>query len=726
MRRFLIPALVLISALFVWIGASESSIDTLSPDSKPARAPAGFGAASALRAHADSTSVGRQALQPEPAARELGLQLGVPLAHLGVDVSVQNTWKADAERFEGMGFVVGIARDAQHADGPVGEHKRLLVRGVSGPDGSAQVELAVAQSVLDDFGSEARIWGQVAHPGKRAYLRVTALPEHDERVSLLLFPRSGASLTGRVLCSDGTPAQGADVKLFPARPPESEWVLNEDWARTDAHGGFQVDADEAGLFDLQVSASRLGTAGLRGVQIDSNGETAYVELQLSGDGVIAGKLLDPSGAPVCLYRLWCLPAEHRDVHIGYLRAPQVVPHEWGGGLYGDHATTDDQGLFRFTGLREGLYHLRGHTAKTGYYEELLTERAVPTGTEDLELRFARHRVLARVLDHQGNRALLHSDHRPQCEELPMHALYIEECDAQGKLLQTRRRTHDTRERLDNGDLVLDVLPGRSYVLGVFSRECSLVEQRFDVTPGDFERVITVQLSPPAPNTVLEVSLQEPNGEPLACENTQRLYAPESGRLLWEGRDHNRQPTLKLAVGPGRYDWQADAEPSAGHHGERWKATPYLPTSETLDVFAARTNRFERRLGASGGFALLVNASELPEQFVATSRRELDALDREGRLRVFSGGAAVRLEAAGKVLSPQFFHRSGQAGVILFNQLGSWVLPGSRSTTMSPISPGRYRLVVELEGRETRSQSVEIRAGEVTEVTLSFDDRAKPR
>jgi len=416
---------------------------------------------------------------------------------------------------------------------------------------------------------------------------------------------------------------------------------------------------------VQVSAPGQGSAGLRGVALEATNEPTYVELQLSGDGVVAGVLLDPDGRPVPRYRLWCLPAEHRDAWVGYLHDPQQIPHEWGGGLYGDHGSTDEARRFDFKGLQAGDYHPRGHTAKTGCYEELLTDRAVPS------------------------------------------------------------ETHETRERLTNGDIVLDVQPGRSYVLGVFSRECELVEQRFDVTPGDYEHLITVTPPPPAPGTLLEVELQAPGGAPYEDSNTQRLYAPHSGRLLWKSSNYNQSPTAELAIGPGRYRWSADAEPMRGHHGERWNATPYSPVGDVLDVLPGRLNRFERTLGSSGRIELLVQSTRKARPSVSADGLEWEALSWDEQIRITNGGAAVQLVRADRRLRPSFNHGFGEGLPVPTPMLGTfeapWVVPGQASRTVDAIAPGSYRLIVELDGLGTREQLVEVPTGALVEVTISFDD-----
>lgn len=723
MRRLLIPVLVLLAALVIRIATPDSTVESLSPVAASAA-----GATRAAQALEPGATTNRSALVREVIAIEpggIGVQLGVPMTTVGLDVWVQDSWKDDAERFAGMEFSVGIARTHEHAEGPVGEHKRVLVRGASDADGGARLVLEVPTGLLDDWGADARLWGHVAQPGKRAYLKTTSLPNDGERATLKLFPRAGVSLTGRVLRADGTPAHPAKVQLYPASEPGGEFVFNEDSAYVDRDGGFQLNADAAGLYDVQVSASGQGTAGLRGVALEESSEPGYVELRLSGDGVIAGVLLDPDGHPVPKYRLWCAPAEHRDEYVGYLHDPQQIPHEWGGGLHGDHGSTDEAGRFEFSGLREGEYHLRGHTAKTGYYEELLTDRAVPSGERDLVLRLARHRVLARVLDHEGQVVAVDPQQRPGRDQLPLHALYIEECDAAGRLLQAERYTHDTRERLANGDIVLDVQPGKSYVIGVFSRECALVEERFDVTPGDYERVVTVQLPAPAAATILEVELQTPDGTPYRDSSEQRLHAPESGRLLWRSSNYNRTSAVQLAIGPGRYRWSADAEPMRGHHGERFTATPYSPVADELEVLAGRTNRFERRLGACGRVGLLLVSARAPQPSIAPDSPDWDALAWEEQVRISAGGARVRFEQAGRVARPSFAHGYCEDLGIPpphFSTLEApWVTRGRRVETVDPLAPGSYRIVVEFDGLGARSQQIEVRADELTEVTISFDD-----
>ena len=730
MRALLSVSAVLVAALAVWVFVGRSDAGrgatTVGPEGAVTAESSTREAELAVGLRPELDDRPERVVAVQEGAEESSTTLyGGPTREVVVAVTIQDSWKDDAPRSVGLGFVVGMTRDARHAEGPVGDHKLLLARGVSDANGEGHVVMQVPVAALEEWGDDARVWGHVAHPGKRSFVRTTRRAAGRGETPLKLFPRGGASIFGRVLRADGTPANPGEVQLFPAGTPEGEWVSNEDSAYLDAHGGFQLDADEAGTYDVQVTASGQGTAGLRGLSIEGTGEPEYVELVLSGDGVIAGVLLDPDGVPVPRYRMWCAPEQYRDEWVGYLHDPRRVPHEWGGGLFGDHRSTDEDGRFRFEGLQPGRYLIRGHTAKSGYYEEVLTERLVETGTLDLELKLARHRVLARVLDHEGKPVEVDQEHRPERDELPKHALYIEECDASGRLLKAERYSHETRPRLANGDLVLDVQPGKSYVLGVFSRECALVEQRFDVTPGDYEQVITVQLPPPAPGTVLEVELQTPGGEAYEGDNGQRLYAPDSGRLLWETSRYQDESTIRLAIGPGRYRWVADAEPTRGHHGERWSATPYAPVSDELVVLGGRVNQFERSLSPAGRLSLLVTSTRPATGAGALDEAAFERLDWLDQLRVQNGGAAVRLERNGEVLRPAFNlgRPSDIVGesITLHNLEGPWVVVGERMKTVDPIPPGRYRLVVELDGLGIRERTIDVRADDLTEVSVSFDD-----
>lgn len=688
--------------------ATGDSADTLSPGASRERDPGDPG---------DTSAGERRVIETADTG---ALADDAPTRAVEVLVRVQQTFRDDAERVPGLGVVVGVARGAAYADGPEGPFKLALARGTSGADGEVLFTLDVPEAWIEASGDDLRLWGHVAHPGKRAYTRCEPF-ELDERNVLKLFPRGGASIYGRVLRADGSPAHPAEVRLFESGVPEGEWALDEDSEHVDPNGGFRLDADGPGVFDVQVTAPGQGSAGVRGVEIVGDGTDEPLELVLSGDGVIAGVLRDPAGAPVPRYRLWCAPAAHRDVSVGYLHDPVSVPHEWGDGLYGDHGETDEAGRFRFEGLREGAYVVRGHTATTGYYEELLTEVAIPTGTEDAALVLGRHRLLVRVLDHEGARVGVTPEHRPGRRELPPHALYLEECDANGRLLASRRYTHDTRERLANGDLVLDVEAGKRYVLGIVSRECALVEQRVDVTPGEFERVVTVHLPPPEPGTVLGVELQTPTGEPFEGDNAQRLYAPESGRLLWETDDHHDAPRVTVAIGPGRYRWEADAEPSRGHHGERWAATPHAPLREELVVLPGQRNRFERRLGASGRIALRVTPETLRPTLPEKESAEWNALHWQDRTRLVFGGVRVTLEGDAGAVEPVFSYAPGSLDAPMLGTIeGPWIVPGERRETVGAIPPGTYRVVVEADGVGRREATVTVVAGETAEVTVAFE------
>ena len=181
MRRLLLPALVLLAALIVRLATFESATESLAPSDASVARDDGAQAIGVLEALTSGSAAARDRVplaQDEPqsdVARDL------PTSTIELDVWVQDSWKEDAERFPGMGFIVGIARSHEHAEGPVGEHKRILAQQKSDADGFARLSLRVPTALLNEWGADARLWGHVAEPGKRAYAKTTGVPAADAR-----------------------------------------------------------------------------------------------------------------------------------------------------------------------------------------------------------------------------------------------------------------------------------------------------------------------------------------------------------------------------------------------------------------------------------------------------------------------------------------------------------------------------------------------------------------
>lgn len=174
----------------------------------------------------------------------------------------------------------------------------------TGPDGRFELEGLTA--------GELEVWVRTPWGGLEFEKRwVTADGVPEEATFLVPGP---ARLTGRVLDAAGEPAAGAWVAL--SREQEAR---RYPWARIDSmlevdHSGLRIiRADARGSFDLgevpaherlQLGAYPVGGeasdvfgAFARRIELDED-EVREVELTLVGATTLAGRVLDPEGAPV--------------------------------------------------------------------------------------------------------------------------------------------------------------------------------------------------------------------------------------------------------------------------------------------------------------------------------------------------------------------------------------------------------------------------------------------
>ena len=267
---------------------------------------------------------------------------------------------------------------------------------------------------------------------------------------------------------------------------------------------------------------------------------------------------------------------------------------------GASARTDEAGRFSFGGLVEDAYFIRAWSDESMNYGTLLMDHPVEVGTEGLTLWFALHRFFVRVLDHSGSPVDLYADHQPHWLSLKSHALYVEECDAAGRLLQERRHPVERRPTDDDGRLIIPVTAGKRYVLGVLSRDCALVEEVIAVSPGTYRFDVDLHLPEARPDTTLELHVRDTNeiGTDTHHDRIVEIIAPESGRVLvstapriewWEEPDG-----VRVSMGPGRYLLRAGRVESESRTDSP-EPLPPGTVERIVDVSAGRVTRVELNL-----------------------------------------------------------------------------------------------------------------------------------
>ncbi len=177
-------------------------------------------------------------------------------------------------------------------------------------------------------------------------------------VSLSLSQGTPAATTGRIagrvtVRGANTPIAGARILLFPAGP-QSGSIGMPPQITTDQDGRFAFEQLAPGAYRLDVQKTGFApliTPGTRPstIQVAAGQTVDGVQVQLQKGGVIAGKVLDPSGEPIADARIMAL--RRVDLPAG-AAAPRLVPAPMQG-----LQQTNDLGEFRVSGLAPGEYYI---------------------------------------------------------------------------------------------------------------------------------------------------------------------------------------------------------------------------------------------------------------------------------------------------------------------------------------------------------------------------------
>jgi hypothetical protein len=620
-----------------------------------------------------------------------------------------------------VAIVLRALRRARSATDEAPPELLELVAARTGPAGGTRVELAIPAAWLSPGAQGAEpevfVWGTARSPGWQELAREVALAPPPAETELGLVARRGHTLRGRVAGADGGPAAGVRVGLL--EPRDGGWASAHDDDTTDGEGRFAIHHAGAGPRALQALAPGRGSAFRDDLTfaedaVRAGGEPAdEVALVLCGSGTLAGVVVDPAGAPAPGHRLWALPAGRAEPD---LNDAERIALTRGEGTIDGRATSDAAGQFRMTGLRPGAYDVWGYDAAERTYA-LRTAAPVGTGSADLRIVAARHALVVRVLDHRGQPIAPRvigdyafdvgaADERP--------ALACVRADSEGRP-DTEWIRRDVSHAVEaDGAVVLELVPGVPYLVGVVSARHPLQEARVLLPPERFVERLDVRLPPPEPPGTLELAILRPDGTPHADAANVRVRSILSGATLSSTGNRFTGSAFTATLPAGRYQVAVDADPPRGQHGGFLEPTPFAPVELEVVLRAGEVTARDVRLGASGRLRVLVRLPAGPlEPAPGEAEDEEDPWIRGASLVLLpaGGGAPVRVEFDASRL-PSWFH-----------DVSTHKAPdGVEVTSMSPIPPGRYVARLTAPGCTPVERAIEIRAGEVARLAAELERR----
>ncbi|HKV36441.1 MAG TPA: carboxypeptidase-like regulatory domain-containing protein [Pyrinomonadaceae bacterium] len=169
---------------------------------------------------------------------------------------------------------------------------------------------------------------------------------------------SAGSITGQVVDENGQPLKGVTVQIRADGSNEAQTV------GTDREGQFQVNGLAPFAYTIYLTMPAYFTDYGRGPGRYHIGDR--VSLKMVKGGVVTGRVIDANGDPVVMV----------NVHAKMVRDAYGRPLEG----WDEARATDDRGIYRIYGLREGTYvvYAGGPGRLRGFYTDSVFEFDVPT------------------------------------------------------------------------------------------------------------------------------------------------------------------------------------------------------------------------------------------------------------------------------------------------------------------------------------------------------------
>jgi hypothetical protein len=620
------------------------------------------------------------------------------------------------------------------------------------PDGTARFELPWTGLTPGVDGKRPWLWLRSGGAGLLARITQAQAPaEPGATVKMYVVVQPGTMISGRILGPDGAPVAGrVDWWSFGPEGISSSSVgsagpdglftgelLREGTTGLWATGTSDENPDFSVLYDNGRLDLGTGFSELFEVRFDE--PVPFIEVRVSGPGVLRGRVVDENGTPAAGLNLMVVVAELDDEQ-GSLRLPyprmRELEQEGGGHIWVTTVTGGDGG-FELRGLRNDLYHVRAAPDGKGYggYPALLTPRAVPSHGDPLELVLTRPHLAIHVREADGSlpeeEVVVHrvASFRRTLDEWPDEAGLLVALGARHAHRNGWRGPYLRAKSVGPGEFVVELegmlLPDEALELdvGVLGGEAPWQLVRFEAPPASGCVDVDLVLPEPAPKGALVLDVVDAQGAVVLEQVRIRIVDPVSGVVLLDtsvNYHHEGDWPMRFELPEGDYRLLVEGHPWIDdHHGTVMRRRVHGAYEQPLHVSAGSETRVTATLGAAARLSVRT-VGQVTEADRQAVRDDNDGRANEEYVEYWAPYVSLRLEREGRWPEQPEFARSAMEGTSAAGtHLFSSVELGHEETS-EPLSPGDYTLVASTRGGRELRRAITLLPGETLSVTLQFD------
>lgn len=543
------------------------------------------------------------------------------------------------------------------------------------------------------------LWARVKAPGLQERLSQVRWSKKRERWRAAMKVETGGTLRGRTIDSEG---RGVSAQLdLRASEDRKRRSLEPSQYKPLVDGWFEYHFDPLLLGDLVASAPQAGTGVLYDVHLDPRDPPQDLQIEITGPGVLRGRVVDSKGNGVQGLRL-----------SARLAKPQV--EDIGGGQAHGWTSTGADGSFEMKALKPAHYRIRVERTGPDASALELTEHPVPADGSELELEYDNPRLIVALRDSTGApwEGDVRSHYFMALEKLdrwPENAtIIVQRCrgsELEGPCfpgLDYLDWTHVGQARF-----AFELTPDETYAIAVIGSSFASAPRVFRADPRETQ-LLEVRAGTEPPQAKLRVRIEIDGVEQTGRRSDGPLFEvsveDESTGLVIAAKERAGTFTLPpgryRVVARGRWD-QGGCFPGFGQPRTLGQAVQSVVLNPQPDSRA--NHELTLQLGTGGTLSLLTSAEGSPSE-----QLEADAYT------AYDGDS----EPAAEV----WFQQEGRPPESVLVDHGSFALPDwplnrRFPSGMLPAGPGI--LIARLPGHREVRQAIEIRPGETLEVELAF-------